>query len=226
MVKPTTVRILLALAMNYGWELKQLDAGNAFLHGILKEEVYVAQPQGHVDQACPDHVCLLHKALYGLKQAPRAWFERFSTQLLHVGFVASGADGNLFIYDYDGHLVFLLLYVDDIIMTGNHPNFIASLIAILGQDFDLKDLGRLHYFLGLQFDYTSTRPFVHQTKYATDLLHNFFMFECKPYKTSCTPTAYFITNDIPLLTDRIAYRSMVGTLQYLTFIRPDLSFAV
>ena len=92
-VKPTIVRILLALAVTYGWELKQLDVRNAFLHGILKEEVYMAQPQGYVDQACPDHVCLLHKALYGLKQALRVWFERFGTQLLQVGFVASSADG-------------------------------------------------------------------------------------------------------------------------------------
>jgi len=78
-VKPTTVRLLLALALNYGWPLKQLDVSNAFLHGILKDVVCMTQPQRYVDQSCPNHVCLLHKALYGLKQAPRAWFERFSS---------------------------------------------------------------------------------------------------------------------------------------------------
>lgn len=81
--------------------------------------------------------------------------------MLHIGFVASRADGNFFIYAHDGHLIFLLLSVDNIIMTGNHPSFIASLLAILRQDFDLKDLGRLHYFLGLQFDYTFAGIFVH-----------------------------------------------------------------
>ena len=149
MVKPTTIRLLLALVVNYGWSLKQLDVSNAFLHGILKEEVYMAQPQGYVDQSCPDHVCLLHKALQGQKQAPRVWFERYSPQLLHIGFVASGVDGNLFIYNRDSHLVFLLLYVDDIIDTGNNPDFISFIIGVLSHDFDLKDLGRLYYFLGL-----------------------------------------------------------------------------
>ena len=85
-VKPTTVRLLLALAVQNGWELKQLDVSNAFLHGVLKEEVFMAQPQEYVDPAFPKHVCFLHKALYGLKQAPRAWFERFTSKLLHVGF--------------------------------------------------------------------------------------------------------------------------------------------
>ena len=118
----------------------------------------------------------------------------------------------LFVYTHDGHLVFLLLYVDDIIVTGNHPSLIASLIATLGQDLDLKDLGKLHYFLGLQFDYTSTRIFVHQSKYATDLLHKFSMSECKPCKTPCIPNAHLVANDSPLLHDPTAYRSMVGHL--------------
>ena len=149
MVKPTTVRILLALAIQFGWELRQLDVSNAFLHRVLKEEVYMAQPQGYVDPALPKHVYLLHKALYGLKQAPRAWFERFISQLLHIGFCASTADGNLFILRHGSSIVFLLLYVDDIIIIGNNSSFVSSVIKLLGVDFDLKDLGLLHYFLGL-----------------------------------------------------------------------------
>ena len=122
-VKPATVKLLLALAVNNGWALKQLDVSNAFLHGILKEEIYMAQPQGYVDPAYLDNACLLHMALYGLKRVPRAWYERFITQLLGLlGFIASGAHGDLFIYKQNTNLVYLLLYVDDIIVTGNHSS--------------------------------------------------------------------------------------------------------
>ena len=160
-VKPAIVRILLALAMQFSWELRQLDVSNAFLLGVLNVEVYMTQPQGYVDPAFLQHVCLLHKALYGLKQAPRAWFERFTSQLLHISFCASIADGNLFILRHGSSIVFLLLYVDDIIITGNKSSFVSSVIKLLGVDFDLKDLGLLHYFLGLQIDYTSSGLFVH-----------------------------------------------------------------
>ena len=186
----------------------------------------MTQPQGYIDKSYPNHVCLLHKALYGLKQAPMAWFERFNTQLLHIGFVASRADGNLFIYNHDSHIEFLLLYVDDIIVTRNHSSFIATLIDALSQDFDLKDLGRLHYFLGLQIDYTPSSLFVHQTKYTLDLLHRFSRSDCKPCKTPCSLVAHLVTNDSPLLVDHALYRSMVRALQYLTFTRLDLSFPV
>ena len=122
--------------------------------------------------------------------------------------------------------LFLMLYVDDIIVTGNHPSFISSLIHSLSQEFDLKDLGRLHYFLGLQINYTSAGLFVHQSKYAFDLFHKFSMSECKPCKTPCFPNTHLVPHDSPLLPDPTLYRSMVGALQYLIFIRPNLSFAV
>jgi len=132
--------------------------------------------------------------------------------LLHIGFVASRANGNLFIYNHDSHIVFLLLYVDDLIVTGNLPLFIATIIGSLSQDFDLKDLGRLHYFLGLQIDYTLSVLFVPQTKYNLDLLHRFFMFDCKPYKTPFSPATHLVANDSSLLADPTFYRSMVGAL--------------
>ena len=225
-VKPSTVRLLLALAVNNGWKLRQLDVSNAFLHDVLKEEVYMAQPQGYVDLAFPKHVCLLHEALYGLKQAPRAWFERFTTQLLHTGFYDSSVDGNLFILKHGSYLVFLMLYVDDIIITSNNQSFISSIILLLSSNFDLKDLGFLYYFLGLQIDYTSSGLFVHQTKYAFDLLQKFEMIDCKPCKTPCSPKQHLLPNDSPLLPDPKRYRSLASALQYLTFTRPGLSFTV
>uniref|UniRef100_A0A2N9FFT0 Reverse transcriptase Ty1/copia-type domain-containing protein n=1 Tax=Fagus sylvatica TaxID=28930 RepID=A0A2N9FFT0_FAGSY len=97
--------------------LRQLDVKNAFLHSTLKEEVYMVQPQGYIDSTHPHHVCRLHKSIYGLKQTPRAWFESFTTQLLHLGFIASTADSSLFIYHHQQVIAYLLLYVDDIMLT-------------------------------------------------------------------------------------------------------------
>lgn len=108
--------------------------------------------------------------------------------------------------------MFLLLYVDDIIVIGNHPSFIATVIGSLRQNFDLKDFGRLHYFLGLHIEYTPSVLFVCQTKYTLDLFHQIFMFDCKPCKTPCTLAAYLVANDSSLLVDPTFYRSMVGAL--------------
>ena len=97
-VKPTTVRLVLALAAQFNWSLRQLDVTNAFLHGLLHEEVYMTQPQGFVSKLHPsDFVCRLKKSLYGLKQAPRAWNERFTSFLPSLGFQASPADPSLFV---------------------------------------------------------------------------------------------------------------------------------
>jgi hypothetical protein len=130
-IKPTTVRIILTLATQFSWPLRQLDISNAFLHGFLKEDVYMAQPQGFIDQAQPGYVCKLHKSLYGLKQAPRAWFERFTSQLENLGFTASSIDPSLFIYKSHNEILYLLLYVDDIILTGTSPSLITNLITKL-----------------------------------------------------------------------------------------------
>ena len=111
----------------------------------------MSQPQGYVDLDHPDYVCKLHKAIYGLKQAHRAWFDSFTSELFHLGFHSSSADSNLFILHHDSFVVYLLLYVDDIIVTRNSP-FIDHLVLKLAKVFDLKDLGPLTYFLGLQIE--------------------------------------------------------------------------
>uniref|UniRef100_A0A2N9EJB2 CCHC-type domain-containing protein n=1 Tax=Fagus sylvatica TaxID=28930 RepID=A0A2N9EJB2_FAGSY len=192
-VKPPTIRLILALAVTYNWPLRQLDIRNAFLHGFLKEEVYMIQPPGYVDPHHPQHVCRLQKSIYGLKQAPRAWFESFTTQLLNLAFQSSHANSSLFIYKEGSVIAFLLLYVDDIVLTGNNVQFITQLITNLSKVFELKDMGTLSYFLGLQIQRSLDGLSLTQTKYATDLLtkHN-----------------------------------MLNSLHYLTFTRPDLSFAV
>jgi hypothetical protein len=123
-IKPPTVRMILSLAVSLNWPLRQIDVSNAFLHGILKEEVYMSQPLGYTDPQHPHYVCRLHKSIYGLKQAPKAWFERFTGQLFQFGFIASTTDSSLFIYKTKTTIAYLLLYVDDIVLTSNTPSFL------------------------------------------------------------------------------------------------------
>ena len=118
-IKPTTVRLVLNIAISHGWSLRQLDINNAFLLGRLTETVYMAQPPGFTDSDHPKHVCKLCKAIYGLKQAPRAWYHELRQFLLASGFKNSYADTSLFVLNTGGTLIYLLIYVDDIILTGN-----------------------------------------------------------------------------------------------------------
>jgi hypothetical protein len=135
-VKLASIRLILALAVQFDWHIKQLDVSNAFLHGYLDEEVYMEQPQGFIDSSHLDYVCHLYKSIYGLKQAPRAWFNCLSIALLELGFIGSWVDHSLFIYHVGTTHMFLLVYVDDIIVTSNHASFVDWLVDKLKADFD------------------------------------------------------------------------------------------
>ena len=123
-VKHSTIRIVLALAVNSGWSLRQLDVESAFLHGTLEEDVFMEQPQGYIDPTKPHHVCKMLKSIYGLRQAPRSWYTKFSSKLEELGFSMIVSDPSLFVFQKDGILIYLLLYVDDIIIMGNSDEFI------------------------------------------------------------------------------------------------------
>ena len=184
------------------------------------------QPPGFAHSDYPNHVYKLHKSLYGLKQAPRAWFERFTSYFLTIGFTASTADPSLFVFRQGSILLYLLLYVDDIILTENSTAAITSLITQLAATFELKDLGPLHYFLGLQIEYGSDCLFVHQRKYITDLFSTFNMPTCKAASTPFSISHKLQPSTEALLSNPTPYRSLVGALQYATFTRPDITYAV
>lgn len=130
-VKPTSVRLILAIAIHFNWPIQELDVSNAFLHGILEDEVYMEQPQGFIDTTHPEYVCRLNKAIYGLKQAPRAWFNRLPSFLVELGFIESQVDYSLFTF-HDTNVIFMILiYVDDIIITRNKLEAITVLITRL-----------------------------------------------------------------------------------------------
>jgi histone deacetylase 1/2 len=187
----------------------------------------MTQPQGFVSKLHPsDFVCRLKKSLYGLKQAPRAWNERFTSFLPSLGFQASPVDPSLFVQNSSLGVMILLLYVDDIILTGSHAYLLSLVIAALTQEFDMKDLGRLHYFLGLQISYLPSGLFVSQTGYITDLLGRVDLQHSKSCDTPCLPHHHLLKDDGQPYSHPQQYRSIVGTLQYLTFTRPDIAFSV
>ncbi|KAL6289760.1 hypothetical protein ACE6H2_007270 [Prunus campanulata] len=222
--KPVTIRILLSIAVQNDWHISQLDVTNAFLHGHLTEEVFMTQPPGFEDLQKPNYVCKLHRSLYGLKQAPRAWYEELHDALLSLGFQTSAADTSLFL-KIDSSATFILVYVDDIVITGNNPSYCTQLISQLGSQFAIKDLGPLHYFLGIEVHRTASGLFLSQTKYTTDLLSKTDMLDAKPFPSPAT-TAKLASDSGELLSYPTSYRSIVGALQYLTWTRPDISYSV
>lgn len=227
-VKHPTIRLVLGQAVGRGWLLRQLDVNNAFLEGPLSEEVYMAQPPGFVDVDKPDYVCKLFKAIYGLKQAPRAWYTVLRDFLLEAGFFNFVADMSLFILHKAGITLFVLGYVDDIVVTGNSPTHVQLFIDLLTARFSLKDVGALSYFLGIEVTRTVNGLTLTQMKYINDLLQRTNMVCCKPVSTPMAdhPTLTATTASGVLLTDPTEYRSIVGSLQYLLFTRPDIAFAV
>jgi hypothetical protein len=154
-VKPSTIRMVLSIAVSRGWALHQVDVSNACLHGFLSEDVYMQQPPGFDDPRYPSHACKLQHSLYGLKQSPRAWYARLSDRLAQLGFVPSKADMSLFVFHHDGVQVFMLVYVDDIVIAGSTPAAVDHLVRSLSDTFLIKDLGPLEYFLGLEVSYNS-----------------------------------------------------------------------
>ncbi|KAJ9560019.1 hypothetical protein OSB04_005179 [Centaurea solstitialis] len=214
--KPVTIRTVLSIALSRGWSLRQLDVNNAFLHGTLQEEVYMVQPPGYVHPQFSNHVCKLRRSLYGLKQAPRAWYTALTSFLVEPDFIKSHADASLFIHNMD----------DDIILTGNNEQFIAKFVHKLATRFSVKDLGYPSHFLGVELIPTSNGLFLSQHRHIHDLLTMQRMDGAKPVLTPLCSSEVLTLEDGTPKVDPTPYRKLVGSLQYLAFTRPDISFAV
>jgi hypothetical protein len=146
------------------------------------------QPPGFVDTTLPSHVCRLHKSLYGLKQAPRAWYIRLSDFLLSIGFLTSKVDTSLFILSDGTNIFYLLVYVDDILLTGSNSAMLHHLVQLLSSEFKLRDLGDVHYFLGIEVQSTGMGLMLRQHKYILDILTRAGMTSCKPVDTPVSPS--------------------------------------
>ena len=227
MVKPTTIRLVLSIAVNNGWQLRQLDINNAFLQGTFTEDVYMAQPPGFLDQDKAGFVCKLRKAIYGLKQTPRAWYEELKGFLTTSGFSNSLADTSLFIYKHGSSIIYMLVYVDDIIVTGDNAQVVNQFIQCLAARFSLKDLGSLTHFLGIKVQtHSGGGLLLSQKRYILDLLQRNNMANVKPTPTPLPPGCHLQLNMGVPMADPTTYRATLGSLQYLSLTRPDICFAV
>jgi hypothetical protein len=222
--KLTTVRMLLALASIKGWFIYQLDVNNAFLHGDLQENVYMSVPDG---VACnkPNQVCKLQKSLYGLKQASRKWYEKLTSLLVKEGNRQFNADHSLFTLSQQDQFTVLLIYVDDIILSGTSLSEIDIIKAILDDNFKIKDLGVVKYFLGLEVAQSKAGISISQRKYCLDLLNDFGLLGSKPAPTPLDLSVKLHNDDGKIFDDISLYRRLVGKLLYLTNTRPDIAYA-
>ncbi|KAH9741041.1 retrovirus-related pol polyprotein from transposon RE2 [Citrus sinensis] len=225
-VKPCTIRIILSLVVMNHWTIRQLDVNNAFLNGILIEDVFMHQPEGFVHPQFPAHICKLTKALYGLKQAPRAWYDRLKASLIQWGFVTSKSDTSLFVHHVAGEIIVALIYVDDILITGSNSLLVEKVIHQLGAEFALKDLGEFNYFLGLDVTPNVDGLHLSQTKYIGDLLKKAQMVNCKGCSTPMSSTEKLVKDKGEVFENPSLYRSLVGSLQYVTLTRPEIAFTV
>ncbi|GJR60557.1 ribonuclease H-like domain-containing protein [Tanacetum coccineum] len=220
-VKPGTIRTVLSLAASRHWPVHQLDVKNAFLHGDLSKTVYMHQPLGFQDSSHPNYVCLLQRSLYGLKQAPRAWFQWFASYITRVGFHHSWCDSSLFIYHNGMDTTYLLLNVDDIVLTTSFSDLLHRIISSLHLEFAMTDLGSLNYFLGISVARDSSGMFLSQKKYAVEILERAGMVNCNPSRTPVdTESKLGTIGDV--VSNPTMYQSLAGSLQYLTFTRLDI----
>lgn len=224
--KMTSVRATLSMAASKGWKLWQLDVKNAFLYGDIDREIYMEQPSGFKSKKFPDYVCRLKKAIYGLKQAPRAWFGKIAQYLTFCGYASSSADASLFIKKDSKVHVLVLLYVDDMIITGNDEQEINRLKDELAIRFEMKNLGELKHFLGLEVSRCEEGILVSQSQYAKKILEKFKMINCRPAATPMEQNLKLRANVGKELKNVKTYRTLVGSLIYLTITRPDISFPV
>eukprot|EP00253_Pinus_taeda_P002353 PITA_02353 len=224
--KMSTIRLVLALAAQFNWKVHQMDVKSAFLNGDLQGEVYMMQPPGFKVVSQEQKVCRLVKALYGLKQAPRAWYMKIDQYLTNHGFQRSPSDANLYIKHTGDDILFLVVYVNDLIITGSSTQLIHGIKQDLCSTFDMTYLALLHYCLRVEVWQTENNIFLSQSKYARNLVDRFIMQDCKPAMTPMEPGLKLSAQSSSPLVDETLFKQLVGSLIYLTATKPDISFAV
>eukprot|EP00253_Pinus_taeda_P005098 PITA_05098 len=217
---------MLSIAAQNKWKVYQMDVKSAFLNGVLKEEVYVEQPLGYEKKGEEHKVCKLKKALYELKQAPRAWYNRIDSYLLDNDFDKCEGEPIVYIKEKDGKILIVVLYVDDVIFTGNDDQLIKNFKSVMKEEFEMTDMGFLRYFLGIEVDQNEKGIFISQGRYVNQVLSRFNMQECKAAITRTVMGLKLSREDSSKDFDPSLYKSIVGSLMYLTATRLDIMYAV
>ena len=203
-----------------------MDVKSAFLNGYIKEEVYVEQPPGFEDHIKSNHVFKLRKALYGLKQAPRAWYERLSEYLISSGYQRGKIDTTLFIKHYNQDILVVQIYVDDIIFGSTNERYCQEFAKLMQAEFEMSMMGELNFFLGLQIKQSKDGIFIHQEKYTKQILKKFGFEKTKEVATPMSSSIRLDADSEGKKINEKLYRSLIGSLLYLTASRPDILFAV
>ncbi|KAL4271938.1 hypothetical protein GQ457_13G028490 [Hibiscus cannabinus] len=235
-VRLTTVRVVLAMCATFNLHLEQLDVKTAFLHGDLEEEIYMLQPEGFEEKEKKNLVCKLNKSLYGLKQAPRCWYKRFDSFIMSLGYNRLNADPCAYFKRFgENDFVILLLYVDDMLVTGPNKDHIEELKARLAREFEMKDLGPANKILGMQIhrDRSNRKIWLSQKNYLKKILSRFNMQDCKPISTPL-PINFKVSSSMSPSSEeermemsRVPYASAVGSLMFaMICTRPDIAQAV
>ncbi|GJZ23654.1 retrovirus-related pol polyprotein from transposon TNT 1-94 [Tanacetum coccineum] len=220
MAKIEAIRIFLAFTAHKNMIVYQMDVKTAFLNGILREEVYVSQPDGFVDQDNPNHVYKLKKALYGLKQAPRAWYDLLSNFLLTQDFSKGTVDPKLFIRRQGNDILLVQIYVYDIIFASTTPELCDEFSKIMCSKFKMSMMGKISFFLGLQIFQNPRGIFINQSKYALESLKKYGFDSCDPVDTPMVEKSKMDEDKEGKAVDPSNYRGMIGTLLYLIASRP------
>ncbi|GJU10622.1 retrovirus-related pol polyprotein from transposon TNT 1-94 [Tanacetum coccineum] len=220
------IRIFIANAAHKNMTIFQMDVKTAFLNGELKEEVYVSQPEGFVDQDNPSHVYKLKKALYGLKQAPRAWYDMLSSFLISQHFSKGVVDPTLFTRQAGNDLLLVQIYVDDIIFASTNTAMCNEFANQMTTKFKMSMMGQMSFFLGLQISQSPRGIFINQSKYASEIVKKYGMLTTDSVDTPLVEKSKLDEDLQGTQVDATLYRGMIGSLMYLTSSRPDLIHAV
>ncbi|GJZ60017.1 putative ribonuclease H-like domain-containing protein [Tanacetum coccineum] len=220
------IRLFLAYASFKDFVVYQMDVKSAFLYGKIKEEVYVCQPPGFEDPNFTDRVYKVEKALYGLHQAPKAWYETLLTYLLDNRFQRGKIDKTLFIRRDKSDILLVQVYVDDIIFGSTKKSLCTEFEKIMHKKFQMSSMGELRFFLGLQVQQKEDEIFISQDKYVTEILKKFGFSDVKIASTPMKTHKPLLKDADGEDVDEHLYRSMIGSLMYLTSSRPDIMFAV